>query len=161
MHIEATGIAADLYRSGDDSQRWILEDAARGEVFAYGYTEAGPMGNDLPVLYSTHTAERVAGGYRFTGHKVFGTLSPVWTRFCVHGMDRSDPDAPKVVHAFLTRDTPGYRIVETWDTLGMRATRSDDTILDDVFVADRSIVRVLSPGFAGADQYVLTIFAWF
>jgi alkylation response protein AidB-like acyl-CoA dehydrogenase len=107
MHVEAVGIAADLYRAGDDSQRWILEEAARGEVFAYGYTEAGPMGNDLPALYSTQVAERAEGGYCFRGHKVFGTLSPVWTRLLIHGMDHAEPDGPKVVHAVLTRDTPG------------------------------------------------------
>jgi alkylation response protein AidB-like acyl-CoA dehydrogenase len=65
------------------------------------------------------------------------------------------------VHAFLPRDTPGFRVVETWDTLGMRATSSDDTILDDVFIPDRYVARVLPPGFAGADDYILTIFAWF
>ena len=52
-------------------------------------------------------------------------------------MDSSDPAAPKVVHAFMPRDTPGYTIKQTWDTLGMRATQSDDTILDGAFVPDR------------------------
>src|SRR5215208_4297059 len=59
-----TGTAADLYRRGDESLRWLLEEAAQGEVFAAGHGEAG---NDLPVLYSTARAERVNGGYRFTG----------------------------------------------------------------------------------------------
>ena len=36
-------------------------------------------------------AERVDGGYRFTGHKSFGSLTPVWTRLGLHGMDTSDP----------------------------------------------------------------------
>ena len=42
----------------------------------------------------------------------------------------------------------------------MRATRSDDTILDGAFVPDRYVARVLPPGFAGADLFVLAIFAW-
>ena len=33
---------------------------------------------------------RVAGGYGFTGHKHFGSLTPVWTRLGLHGMDTSD-----------------------------------------------------------------------
>src|SRR5215208_5628344 len=64
MHLLWTGTAADLYRRGDDSLGWLLEEAAQGEVFAAGHAEAG---NDLPVLYSTARAERVNGGYRFTG----------------------------------------------------------------------------------------------
>ncbi len=67
---------------------------------------------------------------------------------------------PKMVHAFLPRDTEGFRIVPTWDVLGMRATRSDDTILEGAFVPDRYIPRVVPAGLAGADLFVLAIFAW-
>ena len=63
-----------------------------------------------------------------------------------HGHLRSGD--PKIVHAFMPRDTPGYTIKETWDTLGMRATRSDDTILDGAFVPDRYIARVVPAGAA-------------
>jgi alkylation response protein AidB-like acyl-CoA dehydrogenase len=157
MHILATGIAADLYRQGDNSQRWLLEEVARGEVIGYGHAESG---NDLEVLYAAGKAERVDGGYRFTGRKNFGSLTPVWTRLCIYGVDTSDPNAPQIVHAFLPRDTPGYHIEETWDTLGMRATRSDDTVLEGAFVPDKYIVRVRPPGFAGADAFILTMFAW-
>jgi alkylation response protein AidB-like acyl-CoA dehydrogenase len=157
MHLYWTGVAADMRRMGDPSLTWLLEEAAAGEVFAAGHGEAG---NDLPVLFSSAKAERVDGGYRFSGHKIFGSLTPVWTRLGMHGMDMSDPDNPKVVHAFMPRDTPGYRIVETWDTLGMRATRSDDTILEGAFVPDRYIATVVPPDFAGANLFVLGIFAW-
>jgi alkylation response protein AidB-like acyl-CoA dehydrogenase len=157
MHLYWMGVAADLYRAGDTTLRWMLEEGARGEVFAAGHSESG---NDLPVLYSTTRAERVDGGYRFWGHKSFGSLTPVWTRLGIHAMDTSDPAAPKVVHAFLPRSTPGYRIEETWDTLGMRATRSDDTLLEGAFVPDHYVARVVPPDFAGADLFVLAIFAW-
>jgi alkylation response protein AidB-like acyl-CoA dehydrogenase len=105
-------------------------------------------------------SERVDGGYKFTGRKSFGSLTPVWTRLGMHGLDTSDPKAPKVVHAFMSRDTKGYTIKDTWDVLGMRATRSDDTVLDGAFVPDSRIARVVPMGFAGADYFVLAIFAW-
>ena len=139
------------------SQRWLLEGAAAGEVFAAGHAESG---NDIPVLLSTTKAERVEGGYRFTGRKSFGSLSPVWTYLGIHGMDTADPSSPKIVHAFMPRDTEGYRIEQTWDVLGMRATRSDDTILDGVFVPDRYVVRIVPAGAAGIDPFVLGLFAW-
>jgi alkylation response protein AidB-like acyl-CoA dehydrogenase len=157
MHLYWTGVAADLLRAGDTSLTWLLKEAAQGEVFAAGHAESG---NDIPVLLSTTKAERVEGGYRFTGRKSFGSLSPVWTYLGVHGMDMSDPAAPRVVHGFMQRDTEGYRIEETWDVLGMRATRSDDTILDGAFVPDRYIARVVPPGAAGVDHFVLAVFAW-
>jgi alkylation response protein AidB-like acyl-CoA dehydrogenase len=75
-------------------------------------------------------------------------------------MDSSDPSHPKVVHAFMPRDSVGYVIKETWDVLGMRATRSDDTILENAFVPDRYVARVVPAGGAGIDGFVLSVFAW-
>ena len=134
MHNYWLGIAADLLRGGDRSLEWLLREAAAGEVFAAGHAEHG---NDVPGLLSTTKAERVDGGYKLTGRKAFGSLSPVWTRMGLHAMDTSDPSPPKIVHAFLPRDTPGVSIKESWDVLGMRATRSDDTVLDGAFVPDK------------------------
>jgi alkylation response protein AidB-like acyl-CoA dehydrogenase len=157
MHLYWIGVAADLWRRGDVSLEWLLREAAAGEIFAAGHAESG---NDVPVLLSTTKAERVDGGYRFTGQKHFGSLSPVWTRFGLHGMDTSDPGQPKVVHAFMPRDTTGYTIKETWDVLGMRATRSDDTVLENAFVPDRYVARIVPAGAAGIDPFVLSVFAW-
>src|SRR6185295_15177362 len=121
MHVYWTGLVADLWRNGDRSGEWLLREAMKGAVFAAGHAESG---NDIPVLLSTTKAVRVNGGYRFTGHKSFGSLTPVWTY------------------------------------LGMRATRSDDTILEDVFVDDRYVARVVPAGAAGLDAFVLGVFAW-
>lgn len=158
MHVYWTGLVADLWRMGDHSIEWLLREAGEGKVFAAGHSESG---NDTPVLYSTTEAKKVDGGYVFTGHKMFGSLTPVWDFLGIHGQDNSDPDNPRVIHAFMPRDTPGYEIREVWDdVLGMRATRSDDTILDGVFVPDKYIVRRLPTGFAGIDPFVLGVFAW-
>ena len=157
MHLYWVGVAADLWRRGDASLEWLLREAAAAEIFAAGHAESG---NDVPVLLSTTKAERVEGGYRFTGRKHFGSLTPVWTRFGLHGMDTSTPGQPKIVHAFLPRDSAGYKIKETWDVLGMRATRSDDTVLENAFVPDRYVARVVPAGAAGIDPFVIAVFAW-
>jgi alkylation response protein AidB-like acyl-CoA dehydrogenase len=157
MHLYWIGVAADLWRRQDTSLEWLLRDAAAGEIFAAGHAESG---NDVPILFSTTKAERVPGGYKFSGRKNFGSLTPVWTRFGLHGMDASDPLQPKVVHAFMPRETPGYTVKKTWDVMGMRATRSDDTVLENVFVPDRYIARVVPVGAAGIDAFILSIFAW-
>ena len=157
MHVYWTGVAADLWRAGDKSLEWLLTGAVNGEVYAAGHAERG---NDIPVLLSTTKAERVSGGYRFTGHKFFGSLTPAWTFLGLHGMDTSDTAHPKVVHAFMPRATEGYSIKDTWDVLGMRATASHDTVLEGAVVPDRYIARVVPAGFAGADLFVLAVFQW-
>jgi alkylation response protein AidB-like acyl-CoA dehydrogenase len=156
MHFYWTGMAAELHRFGDETRDWMLRDVVDGHVFAAGHAEAG---NDVPVILSTARAEKVEGGYRFYGRKHFGSLSPVWTRFGVHALDASDPDNPVIVHGFVDRDDPGYEIIETWDTLGMRATQSHDTRLDGVFVPDERIGAVLPAG-DGTDPWFFFLVLW-
>lgn len=143
MHHYWIGTAAELHRLGDPVNDWVLTDAVAGEVFAAGHAESG---NDVPVALSTARAERVDGGYRFYGRKHFGSLSPVWTRLNVHALDASDPARPVIVHAFVDRADPGFEIVDTWDTLGMRATQSHDTRLDGVFVPDHRVGAITPAG---------------
>jgi alkylation response protein AidB-like acyl-CoA dehydrogenase len=154
MHLYWMGIARDMLRQGDTSLEWMLREGASGEIFAAGHAETG---NDLPGLLSTTRAERLEGGYRVWGHKMFGSLTPVWTRLGVHAQDNNDPSGPKVIHAFLARDTPGFHIEQTWDTLGMRATRSDDTLLEGAFIPDEKVARCLPPG--TFDPFLLAMFA--
>ena len=155
MHLYWVGVAADLWRAGDKSLEWILREAMAGEVFAAGHAERG---NDIPLLLSTAKAQRVEGGFKFSGHKMFGSLAPVWTRYGLHALWENAEGGPKIVHAFMPRDTKGYKIVETWDTLGMRGTRSDDVVLDGAFVPDKYVARTLPAG--GADQFIVAVFAW-
>ncbi len=157
MHFYWTGLAADLLRAGDTSCAWILERAAAGDVFAAGHGEAG---NDVQLMLSTTKAERVEGGWELTGHKIFGSLSPVWDWLGVHAMDTSDPQNPRIVHGFIPRTASDFRIEPTWDTLGMRATESNDTLLDRTFVADEHVALVCPAGFAGAGMFQVGVFAW-
>jgi alkylation response protein AidB-like acyl-CoA dehydrogenase len=135
----------------------MLEKAAEGEVFAALHGEAG---NDLPLMLAVAKADRVDGGWNISGHKIFGSLTPVWTFGGFHAMDTSDPEHPQIVHGFIPRDTAGVQIIDTWDTLGMRATQSQDTVLDNAFVPDEYVALVCPTGFAGAGPFQLGIFAW-
>ncbi|MCX5043502.1 acyl-CoA/acyl-ACP dehydrogenase [Aldersonia sp. NBC_00410] len=155
MHLFWVGAAADLHRAGDHSADWLLEAVADGAIIAAGHSESG---NDLGLGGSTTKAEpQPDGGYRFTGHKHFTSLSPVWTHLGVHGRDTSDPAV--IVHAFLDRADPGARTVENWNTFALRATRSDDTALDGAYSpADRVIART-GPDLPES-AYLASVAAW-
>jgi len=157
MHCYWTGVASNLIAMGDESLRWMLQKAAAGEVFCALHGEAG---NDIPLLLAVATATRRDGGWEISGHKIFGSLTPVWTLGGFHAMDTSDPANPQIVHGFLPRSAKGIEIVDTWDTLGMRATQSQDTVLDKAFCPDELVAVVCPPGFAGAGPFHLSIFAW-
>ena len=157
MHVYWVGVGAALRRMGAPGGDWLLDAAARGEILAAGH---GERGNEFPVLLSSATAEPVDGGWEVTAHKIFGSLTPVWTYLGVHALDTSDPNAPKVIHGFLSRDAARYHIDDTWDVLGMRATTSQDTILERAFIPESDVAMVCPPGFAGAGPFHVALFAW-
>lgn len=155
MHLFWVGAAADLHRAGDSSADWILRAAGEGAIFAAGHSESG---NDLGLGGSTTSAVPDAdGGYRFTGHKHFTSLSPVWTHLGVHGLDTTD--GTSIVHGFIERDDPGVRTVENWNTFALRATRSDDTALDGAYSPAERIIAITGPGHPDS-AYVTSFAAW-
>ncbi|MGD8194090.1 acyl-CoA dehydrogenase family protein [Herbiconiux sp. P18] len=157
MHLVWTGTAKVLLDRGDDSLAWLLDDAVAGEVFAFGNSEAG---NDLVLFGSrTRAVPRSDGSYAFTGTKIFTSLSPVWTRLGVFGLDDSDPATPLLVHAFLDRQ-PGVETLSDWDTLAMRASQSNTTVLTDAVAVPSRVFRKLPAG-PSADPLVFGIFANF
>jgi alkylation response protein AidB-like acyl-CoA dehydrogenase len=143
MHLYWVGLGADLARFGHPFGPRILDWATSGEVLASGHGEAG---NDIPIALSTTRAERVPGGWRIHGRKLFGSLGPVWDRLGFHAMDTTDPAGPVVVHGFMVRQAAGVDVVPTWDAQGMRATESHDTLLDGAFVSDADVLAVVPAG---------------
>lgn len=158
MHLVWTGVAKVLRDRGDDSLDFVLREAGAGEVFGFGISEAG---NDLMLFGSRTTAEpQRDGGYRYAGRKIFTSLSPAWTRLGTMGLDSVSPDAPKLVYGFIDREDPDVRILDDWNTMGMRASQSRTTVLDGAYAAPDRIVRRLDPG-PNADPLVFGIFANF
>jgi alkylation response protein AidB-like acyl-CoA dehydrogenase len=153
MHLVWTGVARVLAERGDASLGWVLREAGDGELFGFGNSEAG---NDLVLFDAATVAEpRPDGGFAFTGTKIFTSLSPAWTRLGVFGRD-----GDRLVHGFLTRDTPGWRSLDDWDTLGQRATQSHTTVLEGAVVTPERIARILPAG-PSADPFIFGIFANF
>jgi len=161
MHLVWTGVAKVLRDRGDDSLDFVLREAGAGEVFGFGISEAG---NDLVLFGSTTRAEpQPGGGYRFTGTKIFTSLSPAWTRLGITGLDSTSEDAPRLVYGFIARDAVDDGTVEIkddWDTIGMRASQSRTTVLKGAVAPADRIVRRLSPG-PSPDSIVFGIFANF
>lgn len=158
MHQVWVGVARTLRAAGDHSLDWVLEEAAAGEIYAFGISEAG---NDL-VLFGATTEARPdgSGGYTMHGTKIFTSLSPGWTRLGVSGADRSGPDGPHIVFGFLARDGGGVETRDDWDALGMRASASCTTVLDGApLPADRVARRI--PAGPTREPFVLAIFANF
>jgi alkylation response protein AidB-like acyl-CoA dehydrogenase len=158
MHLVWTAVAGLLADRGDSSLVFVQDEVAAGEVFAFGVSEPG---NDAVLFDSLTRVERLADGdFSYTGRKVFTSLSPVWTRLGIFGKFEDPEGEAAILHAFVPRGTPGVEILEDWDPLGMRATRSNTTTLTRVRVPPDAVFRRLPVGPNG-DLLVFGIFAAF
>lgn len=98
-------------------------------------------------------------GWRLDGHKTYASLSPALRFMIIPAVmqDGSDETARFVVD--VAQAAPGtIEIVETWNTLGMRATGSHDVMLLGVVVDSEALLsRGASPSEAGMGL----LSAWF
>ena len=158
MHHVWMGVARTVQARGDSSCDFILEEAAAGEVFGFGVSEAG---NDLVLFGSASDAvPDGAGGFAFHGTKIFTSLSPAWTRLGTFGTDRSGDDGEHNVWGFITRDGGGVEVKDDWDAMGMRASQSCTTVLTGAHAPADRIVRRIEPG-PTMDPFIFGIFASF
>jgi alkylation response protein AidB-like acyl-CoA dehydrogenase len=156
-HLAWVGVATELWRSGDHSLQWVLEEAARDQLFAAGHVERG---NDEYLLASATRAERVDGGYRFTGYKSLDSLDLSWNYLGLHGVELTDDDRPQIVHAFLPHNTEGVSVREFADDGCTGPARRAEALFDGAFVPDRFVARRVACGPSGIDRFVSTLFAW-
>ena len=149
MHLTWMGVARDMVKAGHHELQWVLDDGEAGELFAFGVSERG---NDRVLSDSLVTVTEVEGGFSYTGQKIFVSLSPVWTRLSLLGRLGDE-----IVHGFITRDQEGWSNTPDWDTLGMRATQSYTTQLDQAVVEDSRVARRLPAG-PNQDPFTVAIF---
>lgn len=108
--------------------REAVADGALINAFRVEPDLGTPARGGLPATIARRTPQ----GWRLSGSKIYSTGSYGLTWYQVWA--RSD-DADPLVGGFLVhRDTPGIRIVEDWDHLGMRATCSHEVQFDDVLI---------------------------
>ncbi len=86
------------------------------------------------------TARAVDGGYRVTGRKMFASMIEAADYVLV--LVRPDTTASRKAGmlVLIPPNADGRRVIANWDTLGMRATRSDSLVLEDCWVPDDSVI---------------------
>jgi alkylation response protein AidB-like acyl-CoA dehydrogenase len=142
----------------DSAAGWALQAGNTGAWWAARFPEPGVAemfadGPDLLMAASfspPHRAEEVSGGYRFTGRGPLASTihdSPwVMMTGIVHdgAQPRMTPAGPAIVALAMRRGD--VQIVDTWHSLGMRGTDSNDVAVDGVLVpSSRSFL--VSPEF--------------
>jgi alkylation response protein AidB-like acyl-CoA dehydrogenase len=144
-HLYWTGAAADACRSGDDSVRWILQEAAGGALFAAGHGgPAGQVGGDLRPADPRSRCEPAGdGGYQFADAGVLATGTPSWDWVAVHAVHHAA--TARSVIAFAGRGarcTPAFRVARVqpvgtpWDVFMTSALTWGHSVIASVQYSD-------------------------
>jgi alkylation response protein AidB-like acyl-CoA dehydrogenase len=128
--------------SEEQCQRWVLPTLLGELSWCQLFSEPG-AGSDLASL--TTRAERVDGGWRLTGQKV-------WTSLAVQSdwgicLARTNPSAPKhqgITYFLVDMASPGLDIRPLRELTG--DAMFNEVFLDDVFVPDQCVVGEVDRG---------------
>ncbi len=155
-----------LMSVGSERANRVWPDQLRERIFR-SVVEGGALCNQVatePELGSPQGGGRPRtaltpdgpGRWRINGRKSFTTLAPALTWFLTYCAveDGSGMLARVAVH----RDSPGLRIEETWDVVGLRSTGSHDVWFEDVAVSEDEFLVRQDPSRAGQRH---GDFAWF
>jgi alkylation response protein AidB-like acyl-CoA dehydrogenase len=123
----ALGVPESYFAMRDEA----LRRAAAGALFAVAMSERG-AGSRLSKLTTAY--EPVEKGFRITGSKTFVSGAGHADLYLV-AAKRAGSDPAQVSH-FLVPAGDGLTVERTWDSMGMRATGSDDLHLDVEIGAD-------------------------
>lgn len=149
MHTHPLAAAVWRWRKGDKAP---VEGLLK-RVAAENLMLLSTGGNDW--LGGSGTAEKTEGGYLFSGRKRF-----------VSGCEAGDilmtmaREGDTVLHAGVPMKSQGVRIEQTWRTLGMRASGSQDVVLDKVFVPEAAIAVRRPAGVWHPFFHLVSVIAW-
>jgi indole-3-acetate monooxygenase len=155
---------AEEVASVDSAAAWALQAGNTGSWWAGHFPEQGIAelyadGPDLLMAASfspPHRAQALADGYRFTGRGALASTihdSPwvLMTGIVFDGEQMRTTSFGPVVVGLALRTTDVH-IIDTWQSLGMRGTDSNDVVADGVFVPEaRSFV--VTPVYDPAAQF--------
>lgn len=171
----AIALAFNMHQTMIGIFRGLLDEDSRKRVFGRIVQEnllvSGPFSEEragLSGLADTIAVPDGAGGWRVSGKKAWATLIEAadLVAFNATITDESGqlPDdfvehASREAVFVIPADTPGLRIVRTWDTLGMRATGTQTLVFEDVSVPAEAYGGNFRQGLFGQFEWASMSFA--
>lgn len=109
-------------------RRRVAEDSVRNGALINAFRVEPELGTPARGGVPATIARRDGDRWLISGRKIFSTGVPVLSWFNVWAV--TDEPEPRVGAFLIHRSAPGWRVEETWDHLGLRASASHDVIFD-------------------------------
>jgi len=145
-HLMVFGYLGHTLRWQPEALASLAADAVqRGQLINVLVTER-EAGNLLRGARPGTVARRVEGGYVLSGRKAFCSSAPRLQKMIVYAWVEDEGR----VAEFLVPRTEGVRVIENWNTLGMRSTGSHDIKFDQVQLAPEALLSYIELGQVGS-----------
>ena len=123
--------------------RELLADSAAGPALVNTLRVEPDLGTPARGGMPATLARTDGDSWLLTGHKIYATGAPGLRWLAVWA--GTDEDPPRQGTFLVRADTPGIKIEQTWDHLGLRASRSDDVLFEDVRVDREAFFTTVPP----------------
>jgi hypothetical protein len=89
---------------------------------------------------SRSKADEVDGGWRLHGRKMFASMFEASDYCYLYVHPRENPNPGAALGVLIETKQDGIAVTDLWDTIGMRATRSNQVDYDGAFVPDELVL---------------------
>lgn len=124
----------------------LFREVAEGAMINTAQAEPEMGSPSYGGLPATTARRDPAGGWRLSGRKIYTTGAPGLRYFIVMASVEEEGQPPRIGDFLTPSDAPGLRVEQTWNALALRASGSDDLILDDVWVSDEAVLNIRAAG---------------
>lgn len=131
MHTHLLATTVWRYRQGQPAAP-LLERIAKDQIVLVS-TGASDW------LSPSGRAEKVDGGYRVTGRKIFGSGSPAGALLVTSAVYEDPVEGAVALHFPVPMASEGVTVQDNWRTMGMRGTGSNDVLLENVYVPESAV----------------------
>jgi len=137
MSVQSSLVMYPIYAYGSEEQRrkYLPKLASGGWIGCFGLTEAD-AGSD-PAGMKTR-AEKIDGGYRLTGTKMWISNAPIADVFVIWA--KSDAHDGKIRGFVLDKGQPGLSAPKIENKLSLRASITGEIVLDGVEVGEGALL---------------------
>jgi alkylation response protein AidB-like acyl-CoA dehydrogenase len=147
MHLSNVGQIAEGNLWPEHAPHIFREIVLQGAMLNAAQAEpelGSPSHGGLPATTARPTS---SGDWRITGRKIYTTGAPGLRYFLLLATVAQDKQPGESLGTFLLpHDTPGVHIEKTWDALALRASGSDDLVMEDAVVAKEALLDLRPVG---------------
>ncbi|MBY0405732.1 MAG: acyl-CoA dehydrogenase family protein [Cyanobacteria bacterium] len=145
VHTSVGGMPIQFFGTDTQKAKYLPDIISGQKVAAFGLTEPG-SGSDAGS--GMNRADKVEGGYRLNGTKIFITNALMAEVFIVTGRTDSSRKDDKGLSAFIVdRNTPGFQINKGDEKLGIVGSDWGELYFDNCFVPEENLLGVENQGF--------------